>query len=272
VRTGHRLRRRVMTAIAAVVLVVVGLVAYGWLTSGVHPLSAADALARFRAEVARDTSSATRSEPAAGVYSYIGAGSEALSLPPKSESEGPGIPGTVTHTQQDCWELRVDFSDSDWQSTTYCPRPAGLELSGRGGWMRWDFVGLAVSDTSTYRCSPPEMVLPADFQLRRPISFSCRGSNDRINTGPVTMTGTTQVLGLGTVLISGKPVSAVHVEEQIFFSGGQTGSQRSELWLSSQGMPLAVSWSNEIRTPSPFGTTTMTGQGTYRLRSLTPRT
>lgn len=268
----HRRGRRILSLLAAALLLAIGVFVYLWFASGVRPVSTATALQRFKSEVAADSPSSVRSEPPAGVYVFSGSGSERLSVPPKSESEGPGMPGTVIHGPDSCWSLRIDFSDSDWQASTYCRTPQGLQLVARQGWMSWDFVALTIQDTSTYSCTPPERVVPLDAVTGRVMRFTCRGTNHPLDTGEVTMTGTTEVVGAASVLVGGTPAATIHVRERITFSGGQSGFEQTDFWLMPDGLPVRVIWSNEVRTPSPLGTTTMTGSGRYELTSLVART
>lgn len=254
-----------------VVILLAAFVAYRWTNSVVHPVSVTTALDRFRSE-GSTTARSTPLVPAAGVYMYTGSGSERVSVPPKTQDDGPSMPGTVTRQGDGCWSIRIDFSDAHWEGSSYCASGGGLVETGRQGWMKWDYVAVVVADTSTFSCQPPEPVLPANLDSRTGQRFTCTGSNDQLKTGPVLMTGTTTVVGVDQLTIGGQKIEAVHVRETATFSRGQTGSHATEVWYGPDGMPVRVSWSETVRTPSPIGTATMTGSGQYHLVSLKPRT
>jgi hypothetical protein len=107
-----------------------------------------------------------------GVYSYSGTGTETISVPPKSQSEGPGIPGTIVRQAGGCFEFRLDFSDFHWQSCDYCVRDGMLVSPTRAGYYNWDFVAFHVDDTSTFVCSPRRR---AGHVLGRAERFQRRG-------------------------------------------------------------------------------------------------
>ncbi len=83
------------------------------------------AVERFRHELVKGDAS-SGSGPTQGIYSYRGSGTEAISVPPKSQSEGPELPGTVIDRPRGCFEFRLDYSSDHWQSWTYCAWHGGL--------------------------------------------------------------------------------------------------------------------------------------------------
>ena len=247
-----------------------GWFAWRWTSSATHPVSVASALERFRAQAAGSASGAPY-QPRAGVYPATGSATAHVSAPPKTLTEGPSIPVTVSYAAGGCWQLRVDYSDSHWEGATFCPRGGGLEETARGGWMRWDFVVLTIEDTSIYRCDVAETVIPAQVRAGQTGTFSCTGTNDQLHTGPVTMRGSSVVVGAEQMTVAGRLVPVVHVRDRFTFSGGQTGTDQADLWFGADGLPLRETWNNEVHTPSPLGTTTMTASGSFRLTSLEPR-
>jgi hypothetical protein len=84
--------RWVLGAMVLLLLAGAGLFVYRWLHSGAQALPTSVAIERYRHEAGTDPSDAG---PPPGVYSYRGSGAETISVPPTSQSEGPGIPGTV---------------------------------------------------------------------------------------------------------------------------------------------------------------------------------
>ena len=120
----HRLALIVTTVIVMVVASAAGVFAYQWNHSGPRPLSSATAYQRFRSGLTGAVVDPGTLRPHEGVYSYRGSGHEHISLPPKSQVEGPGIPGTVSYQSDGCWVWRLDYSDSHWQNATFCPATA----------------------------------------------------------------------------------------------------------------------------------------------------
>ena len=99
----------------------IGVIAFAiaWHNSGSRPVSIAEARRRLG-----NTSSSLPPRPStlgppAGVYLYRGSGTEHLDKPPKSQSQGPPMPATVTYRADGCWTFRLDYSTGHWQSWTY---------------------------------------------------------------------------------------------------------------------------------------------------------
>ena len=85
------------------------------------------------------------------------------------------------------------------------------------------------------------------------------------------MSGTIRVVGAEQLMVDGREVATVHAREDALFSGGQTGFNRADIWFGTDGLTLRQTWTTQVRTPSPVGTTTMTGGGDYQITSLSPR-
>jgi hypothetical protein len=191
-------------------------------------------------------------------------------VPPKSQSEGPGIPGTVIH-RDGCFEFRLDYSDAHWQSWDYCVRAGALVSPSRAGYYDWDFVAFNADDTSTFTCRPSVTAVPAAIAPGRSAPVACTGRNNKLATGPVSMQGTSTVVRTGTVRVGRQPVPAVLVREHVTFSGGQSGSNLADTWFDvTTGLPLKGTWHTDVSTPSPFGTSTLDAHGEFALSSLTP--
>ncbi len=274
-RASFRHRHRKLLIVLACLLVIlvsgIGIFLYMWNNNGPQQLSSNTAYQRFKS--AHDPSAqAGTLRPHQGVYSYVGRANEHISLPPKSETEGPGMPGTVTYNADGCWVWRLDLSDSHWQSSTYCPSSGDLVSPGRAGWYRWDFVVMTISDTATFQCSTPEVVLPEIFRQGERFAFSCTGTNDPINTGAVVMTGYNQYVGTQTFTIGGQKVETLHFREVTTFSGGQTGTNTSDLWYSTaNALPVHGTWNTKVSSPTVVGTSTLTAKASFTVSSLTPR-
>ncbi len=267
----HRVALIVTTVIFMVVASVAGVFLYQWNHSGPHQLSSATAYQRFRSGATGAYVDPGTLRPHEGVYSYRGSGNEHISLPPKSQVEGPGIPGTVSYRSDGCWVWRLDYSDSHWQNATFCARHGNLVEVGRAGWYRWNLVALSIADTGTYRCSP-EVAIPAVLHLGQQFPFVCTGTSSPIKTGVVTMRGTNRYVGPQTLRIGGTDVPTLHFREVSTLSGGQWGSNVSDTWFSTvNGLPVMGTWSTKVTSPTFLGTSTLTGGASFTLRSSIAR-
>ncbi len=267
----HRVALIVMAAVVVVVASGVGVFVYEWNHSGPGQLSTTTAYQRFRSGLTGQVADPGTLRPHEGVYPYRGSGHEHVSVPPKSQTEGPGIPGTVTYRSDGCWVWRLDYSDSHWQNSTFCARNGNLVEVGRAGWYRWNFVALAISDTATFTCTP-EIAIPAVLRAGQQFPFSCTGKNNPIDTGVVTMKGTNRFVGAQTLRIGGTEVPTLHFREVSTFSGGQSGTNVSDLWFSTvNGLPVKGSWDTKVTSPTFVGPSTLTGGASFVLTSLTPR-
>lgn len=66
---------------------------------------------------------------------------------------------------------------------------------------------------------------------------------------------------------------ALHFREVATLTGGQSGTSMADTWMSTaDGRPVRGTWNTTVRSPSPLGTSTLTGSGNFQARSLTPRT
>jgi len=273
-RPWRRRHRVALVALAVVVVVLsgaVGAFVYRWDHSGPVPLSSSVAIQRFLAAGGARSADPSALQPAAGVYPYAGSGHEHISLPPRSQTEGPSMPGTISYRSDGCWVWRVDYSDSHWQSATFCPRGGNLAEVARAGWYRWSFVALSIADTATFTCTP-EIARPAVLHAGQAFPFSCTGTNDPIRTAPVIVRGTNRYLGLSVVHVGRQAVVAMHFQERTTYSGGQRGTNVADVWLAADdALPLMASWTTSVSSPTFLGTSTLTGHATLRLRSLTPR-
>ncbi len=267
-RRGHWVRW-VLGALTLVVLVAAGIVVYRWFHSGAQPVSTSVAIERYRHEAGSDPSGAG---PTPGVYSYRGTGTETISVPPKAQSEGPGIPGTVIGQPGGCFEFRLDYSNRHWQSWDYCVRSGAFESPSRAGYYDWDFVAFHVDDTSTFHCSPAVMTIPADDVSGTHDVVASAGSNDHLAIGPVSMRGTSTVVGTGTVDVGGTDGSGRRGQRTGHVLGRTQRHQLPKTWFStSTGLPLRGTWHTVVSTASPVGRSTLDAHGNFALTSLTPR-
>jgi hypothetical protein len=267
------IRRRwvVLGLVLALAGIGAGVLVSLWSGSGARELPLSVAVNRFRP--GRPVSHDGAMRPAQGVYRYAGTGSEHLSVPPKSQSEGPVMPGTITYVAHGCWMFRLDYNNRHWQENTYCPRGGALLEPIQAGWYDWDFVVFSEQDTETFKCGNKTIGIPAERRTGVRLAFHCLGHNDHLATGPVTLTGWVEYLGRGQVDIKGSHVDAVHVRQVSLLSGGQHGENKSDTWYeTTSGLPLAGTWTSSVQTPTPIGTSTLTASGTFVLTDLRPQT
>jgi hypothetical protein len=266
-------RRRWLAVVGIVVVALgaaVGVFAYLWAHSGARPVSVDEARRRFSAGHG-SAAAARQFTPAEGVYRYTGTGSESLSSPPKSQSEGPEIPGTVTHRGDDCWALRLDYSSNHWRKRKFCVRGDALKEVGNEVVQRWDFVVNTIENVATMTCRPPSVILVSDPAPGTEWPASCSGTNSQI-AGTLVSSGTHRYVGSEEVRVGASTVNALHFRDERTVSGAQTGTETFEVWLAPNGLPVRGRQRIEVDSDSPIGRVTYTQEGAFSLVRLTPST
>ncbi len=268
-----RTRRRVVVAVVilSVVLIAGAVFVVLWRGSGAHEASTQDARKRFRqsSSTIRPRNAATL-RPKAGVYLYEGEGTEQLSLPPKTQHQGPQMPATVTHRADGCWTFRLDYNSQHWQTWVYCPRNGGLAELGGETFERWDFVFTKYDSTSKFTCDPEAVVVRSGMQPGDSWLQKCRGTSSGTEGVAVT-SGPFRFVGEETLDIGGTPVVANRFHQERTMSGSQTGTQTADLWFAKRdGLPLRNERETNVQTDTVVGSSTYTERGRFRLRSLQP--
>lgn len=207
--------------------------------------------------------------PAPGVYRYAGSGTETLSLPPLSQSEGPTMPGSVTLQGANCWIFRLDYSTHHWQTWRYCRHDGNLWEAGGQTWQVWSVGPLDVTNLTSFTCVGGSMALPAAGSPGQQWHSRRYGSNSSIKGHTVT-SGPYRLLGYTTVPIGGVKVRAAHFLRRREDSGAQRGTEKAQVWVDARtGLPLRLRQDLTIRTSTPFGSSTYTQVGELSLVSLT---
>jgi hypothetical protein len=215
---------------------------------------------------------ATNGRPSPGVYAYAASGTERLSLPPLSQTEGPTVPGTVSLVGTDCWVLRLDYSTHHWQTWRYCQHGADLWEEGGTTWQLWAVGPLDVTNRSTFTCDAGAQSLPAQGSVGSTWRSRCTGTNSTI-AGTTVSTGPYRLVGTGVLVIGGTRVPGVHFHRTRTDAGSQRGTEQADVWLDARtGLPLRLEQHLRVVTSTQFGTSTYTQDGTLRLTSVTPRT
>jgi hypothetical protein len=265
---GRIRRHRLLTALA---VAVVALLAVGWTvlrTEEPGPASVQDALDRFHDGTA-DVPSATP-RPPAGVYTYEGEGDEHLSFPPLDQADGAEMPGTVRPEARGCWTLRLDFNTAHWQSWRYCPTVGGqgfAEVAGASG-QRWDLGVSTVENVSHFVCDPPNpIVLPAGAGS---VEHRCTGTNSAVD-GRTTSEGDWRDVGVERRVVGGEDVVTHHYTGMRRLTGGQDGTEATDVWFRDDGLLVRYERDIEVRTGSPVGDITYTESGWFELTDLTPQ-
>jgi len=216
------------------------------------------------------TGSPGAARPAPGVYEYTGSGTEKLSLPPLSQTEGALMPGTVMLRGAGCWVFRIDYNTHHWETWHYCLHDGDLWEAGGQSWQLWSVGPLNVTNLSTFTCAPGSMSLPAKASVNQRWVSRCTGTNSSVK-GQTISTGPYQFAGLATISVGGTHVRAAHFLRLRRDSGAQRGTERSDVWLStSTGLPLRLQQDIKVTTSTFLGTSTYTQVGVFALVSLAP--
>jgi hypothetical protein len=264
-------RRVVIVIVVGVVVLLgatIGVGAYLWQQDDARPVTLEEARERLDGE-GGDGSTGAGLVPAEGVYRYRGSGTESLSTPPKSQSEGPELPATVIHDGEGCWTFRIDYSTNHWQDWHYCARDGDLVEHGGDTFQRWDFVVTAIDNTSTFVCDPPNVVLRATATAGDSWRQSCDGTNSEVE-GTTVSAGPMRFVGIERFDVGSRTVDALHYVQRRTISGAQRGENTSDLWFATNGLPLRNKRHITVESDSPIGSITYTEDGTFTLTSLEP--
>jgi hypothetical protein len=269
-RHAHRTRRLVLAG-AIVVLVAGSLTFLLWRRTGSHPVSTESARRRFEQSSSTQPANPALLRPPAGVYTYRGSGTEHLSLPPKTQGQGPAMPATVTHDAGTCWTFRIDYSNHHWQTWHYCARDEGLVELGGESWARWDFVVTTYDNLADFTCDPPSVTIRATMRAGDHWQQRCEGTSSGTK-GRGVSAGRYTYIGPAIVHVGGASVRAYHFRQHRELSGNQTGTQDSDLWFAtSNGLPLRNDRNFTVHTDTPIGASTYTETGSFTLTSLRPQ-
>lgn len=249
----------------ALLLVVVGVVFFvvDWYPA--HPVSIGEAEQQLGSQ-GQGTAGA---RPARGVYLYTGSGTDKLSLPPLSQSEGPTMPGTVTLQGNDCWTFRVDYSSHHWETWKFC-RDADNDTVERGGkiWQLWAIGPLRETNLTNLSCTASTMWLPATAAAGQTWHSHCRGTSSAVK-GVMHSDGPYRFVRDATLEVAGRPVRTAEFLQLRTETGAQRGTERDEMWIdATSGLPVKMYQDISVLTATPFGTSRYTQVGTFTLRSL----
>ena len=241
-----------------------------WNRGSSRPVSMEEARRRAGAPGTDQPTAAVPLQPAAGIYRYRGEGTEHLDTPPLTQTQGPNIPGTVTHLEGRCWRLRVDYSTNHWQSWDYCPTASGLTESAGEFFQRLDLVAAKVDTSSTYTCDPPVDAIRVRQRAGEHWMQECRGTSTG-SDGEVISSGPYTYVGPERLDIGGTKVAALHYHRLRTLTGGQTGTEDVNLWFdAATGLPLRNQRVITVHSSSLIGGVTYEENGSFELASMNP--
>ena len=264
-----RRTRRVLVgaAVAAVVVGVVGAVAFALFRDTATPVDVEEAVERYRDEdgTATTSSSTTAPSPAAlpaeGVYVYATEGQEQIDILDGSTHTYPGET-TLTIRHTDCGlQQRWAPLDERWDEEEVCVVAGGRER--RTLRAHHEFFG--ISDDQTFTCDAGYVLFPADVAVGDTWSTACTSED-------TTLTGTAEVVAFEARTVGDESIDTVHLRVTEDATGGDDGPSSDDYWLrTSDGLLIERSSSVETRSDSPVGTATYVERFTLRLTSSTPR-
>jgi len=261
-------RRVVILGGVLVVLtgVLIGIVVWGG--SGPRPVTLDEAGGRLGSATTLAPEPAVL-RPPQGVYLYRGSGTDKLSTPAKEQTEGPDMPATVAHRADGCWTFRIDYHSNHWQAWDFCPRNGGLDEVGGVTYQKWDF-GIFVSETKTTFTCESSVTIRADQRPGDEWTQTCTGQggpaeDTGLSTGPY------RFIGPEDLRIGGAEVRALHYLRKRTMSGGQRGTELSDVWFAAaDGMPLRNERHLAVDTDTFVGAVTYNEDAFFELTSLSP--
>jgi hypothetical protein len=217
------------------------------------PVSIADVVARFHrrgiAAGARD-----------GVYVYVTKGSESVDALGGATHQYPRRT-SITSVGVKCG-VRLRWQPLEERSATWtlCRTRRGVELLGFQVSHRFFGQG----DTTAYACAG-SVLLPVGDSVGATSPFHCRSSRGR-------ETGDARVVGIQTITVAARPLSAVHVRTTANVSGGDHGTEITNWWFAVRnGLALAIDLESRTNRDEPIvGTVHYREDASLRLVSTRP--
>jgi hypothetical protein len=271
----HSSRRRILLVLGVVMLLVLSGVGYAWLSYVFRSHPGAKSLRSVENSFkggGRNSATATLryDPPAEGVYSLKGQGSERISFPPNSMSDGAVMPASVTYLSNGCWRWHLDYNTAHWEAYDFCPSANQQTQPGFRNSQSWDFGTMSITNLATFTCPPDTVVLPGNPVAGQTLNWMCTGTNTSIKGKTLAKT-LSRVVATPSLSIGKKTVKAVEEVQKTTLSGGQSGTVVETWWLSPvSGLPLRIERQIKISTASPLGTITYNEGGWWQMTSSTP--
>ncbi len=257
--------------------VVVGLIVVAFAVPSIryvlrgHPgaKSVSSAVQQYRKSTAGDAP-ARFVGPRPGVYQAKGSGTEKISFPPNSQTDGTVMPITVTALGKGCWRWRIDYNTAHWHEYDFCPGQGTLLLEAQRNFQRWDFGALTVTNLGSYTCSPPAPVVVTNPHPGQSFEHHCTGTNTA-SAGASDVAGPVTIVGTTTLTIGGHRVPALHQTRLEHLTGSQQGTVTEQWWFDADtGLPLRAERQYTVSSSSTIGPVHYTETGSWQLTSLEP--
>lgn len=292
--------RRILIALGVVILLVDAGILAERSRDQAKPLTAADAVTRFRsttltpATPSTTTSSAPATSttvrtaspvprrggrlpavtaaappppaplplPAEGVYVYATTGGEHVDVLGGTGHDYPSETAITVRHEGCGMRDRWDALKGRWDARRYCATEQGLAI--REVVQHHEFYGRA--DERTFACDAGAIANPREASAGSTWTTVCR-SDDAVGTTTV------KAVGFEDVVIAGAMVRTFHSHSMTTVTGATRGTQEYDDWMvQSTGLLVRRISSNDARTSSPVGTAHYQEHYELRLTSLTPRT
>lgn len=227
------------------------------------PVSEEDALADFRERDDDHEAGGSSDLPEPGVYTYDAEGEERVRLGVLPTEERT-IPSTVTAVVvadgDGCTTWTLNLLAEHVEDTTYCGTPDGtLAVEDH---VKHQRIG-PLSPEGTMACDPAALLVRGQSETTLACTLTLSGGPVEVTA---TLAGTSDRIGLATVVIDGEQVEAVELELSYDVTGDLSGSWAEHLWLHQQtGLPLRIE-----RTLDLHGLATFSEQTSLALTSLEP--
>ncbi|MCB0879063.1 MAG: hypothetical protein KDC46_08805 [Thermoleophilia bacterium] len=251
--------------IAVVVLLVIGIVAFGVRTLGARDetdkVDAKDAASLVGNDGSSDIEAGDR--PEAGTYSYTGSGRESVSALGGSEHVFPEEVAIVVtlDPEDDCaWTSNVVYVKQHIEERRFCTK--GGEMIDRGFTRKINFFNQL--QTTEYECGDDAIRLRTDSQQGDTWEWTCREGDKS------TSVYTATALGKETMTVGGEQVDVWHTKVVSKQTGDTNGGDTSEFWLTETGLPVKFTGNLKVKTKSVLGDTDFQEKFTYALTSLVP--
>lgn len=214
-----------------------------------------------RAEPATTTAPPAPELPQPGVYRYATTGYDEVDALTGARHDYPAET-TLTISPHDCGvRLRWDVAEERWDTWDWCLDGAGIRLVAATSYH--EFFGVA--GVNEYECTGDPQPLDAEPGTRWTVV--CRaGDRD-------TSTKHGVVVDRGPFRVDGVDVPALHVRYDVDVVGNSNGVQTIEGWYrTTDGLPLQETVAIDTEQDSPLGQVTFQERATIELLSLTPLT
>ena len=268
----HRIRTSLLVVATAVAVIAAVVVVSYALRDRPGPKSLSASTRQFRSTTTTSPTARSFDLPAAGVYRTTGRGTERISKPPNSQTDGPIMPVGVTYLADGCWRWRIDYNTASWHEYDFCPQGGQLLLVAQSNYQSWDLGLTSITNLAHYMCNPPSPIVVQAPARGQKFAQRCTGTNTAV-PGSSVAAGTVTVVGVQTLRIGGTPVRAVEMTRHQTISGAQHGILDESWWFAtSSGLPLKSVRTYRLVTSSVIGDITYNESGSWQLDSLTPHT